>query len=260
MDSPLADNTFGIKLSDDGRLKNINTDSTGQGEAILKSAISMGTALAPLGITAAAEDPACAKMKATVSAMSATIKYTTVLDYKQKPAKGGEILAPTAETRTAYAKLRPIFPSIDLKLRTTKRTLLEPPATYDGDMTEMIHVDLNQVANVHLAMTGGGLSTPIWEGDVSVPTPHVYTLPVPKSALFGGQKFALALSDAGTITEISYNKTTGLAGAANVITAGANAAKPKSPADVAAELKAEADTIAQQTRLTRCRIDPSKCI
>lgn len=45
LDSTLADTDTMFTLSDDGRLKTINATTTGQGETILKSAITLGTAV-----------------------------------------------------------------------------------------------------------------------------------------------------------------------------------------------------------------------
>ncbi len=92
-----------------------------------------------------------------------------------------------------------------------------------------------------------------------VPSPKTYLLPIPKAALFGKQNFALSLADSGAVTAIEYGKATGAAGPLNVLGAAATAAAPDSTAAKAAEVKAQADLIAQQQRLTRCQAHPAQC-
>jgi hypothetical protein len=84
-------------------------------------------------------------------------------------------------------------------------------------------------------------------------------LPIPKAALFGKQTFSLSLSEAGTITAVDYGKQTGAAGALNAAGSIATAVDPETPTAKAADLKAQADIIAQQQRLLRCQRAPASC-
>jgi hypothetical protein len=100
----------------------------------------------------------------------------------------------------------------------------------------------------------------IWSAAVLVPQRgENYPLPIPKGAQFGSQVFALALSDAGTITTLQYAKKGGAAGVLSGVGAGLGAYKPQSAEDKANELKGEADLIAQQQRLIRCQLDNKSC-
>jgi hypothetical protein len=99
----------------------------------------------------------------------------------------------------------------------------------------------------------------IWKGTVAIPSRETYQLPIPKAALFGVQKFSLSLSEAGAITAVNYGKNTGAAGAANAGASIATALTPESTAARAADLKAQADLIAQQQRLHRCQTNPAAC-
>jgi hypothetical protein len=257
IDGPLADSTVGIKLTDDGRLKTINAETTGQAEAVLKSAVSLGAALAPLAL---AEISPCDILKsATNGGKSATIKYSKLIDFGSNFAGGPYKLTVARESEDIYRRLSGKIPGMHFTVNTKQKSVLDAPANYDGDMTGMIPIELNHVANVHVAVIQTDSKAKIWDGDVNVPINSIYTLPIPKSALFGNQKFSLTLSDAGVIQEVSYSKATGAAGPANVIAAAAKAATPKTAADLAAELKGEADVIAQSTRLARCRAKPSAC-
>jgi hypothetical protein len=64
----------------------------------------------------------------------------------------------------------------------------------------------------------------------------------------------------GTITSIGYGKTSGLSGGLGAAGLLAGAFTPQSDADTAAQLKAEADVIAQQQRVLRCRNTPDACV
>ena len=91
-------------------------------------------------------------------------------------------------------------------------------------------------------------------GVVTVPTKETFPLPIPRAALIGRSGFSLALSEAGNITSIGYSKTSGASGLLNTFTA-----IDTTDANRASVIRGEADLIAQQQRLTRCKAQPDKC-
>ena len=94
---------------------------------------------------------------------------------------------------------------------------------------------------------------------LTAPDAQTYVLPIPKAALFGKQSFSLALSEAGVITSVEYGKNTGAASVLNAAGAAATAQAPETTAAKAADVKAQADLIAQQQRLARCQANPAQC-
>jgi len=86
-----------------------------------------------------------------------------------------------------------------------------------------------------------------------------YNLPIPTAPIFGGQTFAVSLGESGEITSLSYGKTSGLGSALGATNDVLGAFKPETTAAKASEVQAEADLIAQQQRLIRCRLSPSQC-
>lgn len=116
---------------------------------------------------------------------------------------------------------------------------------------------LQATGKVRVDLTAQGQS--IWTGTIQVPLPQTYLLPIPKAALFGKQSFSLSLSEAGAVTSVDYGKNTGAASALNAAGAIATAAAPETVAAKAAEVKAQADLIAQQQRLARCHANPAQC-
>ena len=99
----------------------------------------------------------------------------------------------------------------------------------------------------------------LFKGNLFVPTPQSYYLPIPTAALFGTQNLVLTIAESGLVTQIDYGKKTGLAGAANATNAILGAIAPESTSAKASDIKAQADVLAQQARLHRCMVNPTTC-
>lgn len=100
-----------------------------------------------------------------------------------------------------------------------------------------------------------------WSGTVLMAlTGPVCQIAIPKAALFGERTFELAVGESGAVTKIGYAKVTG---ATEVVGAGQDTLDAFGPIAATnaqtAALKAEADRIAAQQRLVRCRADPENC-
>lgn len=96
------------------------------------------------------------------------------------------------------------------------------------------------------------------EDNVPVPSAETYALPLPRYPIFGTVGFALTLSGAGSVTKLEYSKKGAAADAFASLNAIGKEAFP-SAADQAAQLKAEADLVAQRYRLAACKVDPANC-
>ena len=77
--------------------------------------------------------------------------------------------------------------------------------------------------------------------------------------MFGKQSFTLTLADSGAVTAVDYGKVSGASGGLNASTSAMGTMVPESTANKAADMKAQADLIAQQQRLVRCQAQPDKC-
>ena len=257
----MADTEFTMSWYDDGRLKSINQSSTGQGEAILKAAES---ALGALGFIGGAEKAAPAALKecdfinSWGSGKPVTIVYGHTFTFA-----AGEKSSARLDAIPGY---QPLFDQIGglLPILQASVGMIAPPSVSlveraDASPTDsavMLH--LYKTAYVAIEITAK--SNPIWKGTVTVPTAQDNPLPIPKSALFGKQAFALSLAETGAVTSVTYNKTSGAASAFNAVTALDSALSPASDAAKAAAIKAQADLIAQQQRLVRCQAQPDKCV
>jgi hypothetical protein len=116
---------------------------------------------------------------------------------------------------------------------------------------------LQRIANVQVDVLAKGSS--IFSTNIALPQSTTYELAIPKAAVFGKQSFSLTLAESGAVTSVDYGKLSGASGALNAATSAVGAAAPESTANKAAEVKSQADLIAQQQRLVRCQAQPDKC-
>ncbi len=262
LDGALADTDVGFNFLDDGRLKSVNASSTGQGESILKAAISLAAAAGALGGGVTPPVPAPAPLRECVfinnwgGGKPVTVTYSKQVDLATAPVAALIPLGPTPGSAALYAAIKDQLPP--LAIQVSKRTPSTAGAHLSGSPSDnAIQVTLQETANAQADVLAQGQV--IFRGSVTVPLATTYTLPIPKVALFGKQSFSLTLSEAGSVTAIQYGKQTGASGALGVLTAAATAVAPTSTATQAADVKAQADLIAQQQRLARCQAQPDKC-
>ncbi|MEX2498332.1 MAG: hypothetical protein WD397_05600 [Wenzhouxiangellaceae bacterium] len=86
-----------------------------------------------------------------------------------------------------------------------------------------------------------------------------YKIPVPYPRLFGTSTFSAGFSESGSLRTIGYSRE----GGADALAAGLTSIRDEfagpTTAEQAAQVKAEADLIAQQQRLLRCQLAPDDC-
>ena len=263
LDGFFADSDAGFNFFEDGRLKSINASTTGQGETIVKSAIALATALAPIGGASPPKPTAeCATIKSWGGGKPVTLIYTKNIDYG-KVAYGARLnIDPTPDTTDLYTTLSKnnLLPKLQVIINLP--SIIKSSANYvpssSDSSDDVVLLTLQETANVQVDVKASGQA--IWSGKITIPGMDTYALPIPKAALFGKQTFSLTLSEAGAITQIGYGKNTGVAGPLNVATSAATAAEaPGSTTNKVTEIKAQADLIAQQQRLAGCEANPAQC-
>jgi hypothetical protein len=265
LDGAVSDTDVSFSFYDDGRLKSVNSSSTGEGETIAKSAVSLVTAVAALG--GGAPPPVkglppvldeCRKVSNWGGGKPVTLTYGLVLDPPVDSNIPVEFIIDPASA-TIFGLLQSKLPTMNVKVTATGQPQSGARVVADSVNQDsgVVPLTLQEAQNVKLEVLQNGQA--IFTTYLTVPQAGTYQLPMPKAALFGKQSFALALSEAGTITTIEYGKLSGSASAFNVGAAAAGALAPKSAADKAAEIKGQADLIAQQQRLIRCQSQPTQC-
>ncbi|QXE92807.1 hypothetical protein KP001_09925 [Geomonas subterranea] len=260
LDTFWADSSLTMSFTDDGRLKSINQNTTGQGETIIKSAVAVSATLAALAAIEKDVIPEC-----KVVAQFANDKPVTIIYRKEDI--GPSFIGKTAEM-TASPESKDLYeafqgkkmdrisrPYIMLISSDAITTGVEPPSVTSNNVVLLELQKILPVTFTFKTSKGADIGT----SSLVVPdtTPkNALELPIPKAALFGGQSLALTLTEAGAISSITYSKTTGAAGSLNALGA---IATTQTPTTKAAELKAEADLIAAQQRLTQCAANPEIC-
>jgi hypothetical protein len=257
----LADNSATVSFYEDGRLKTINAESTGQGEAFLKSAISLIGAVAPLGGggggSAVVPLRECEVIAQWGAGEPVSLNYQAPIDFASDERIN---LDPTADSKPLYELIKARLPRLQAQVESRSEPWAGASYERPEDKNKYVFVKLRKVRTARVKLTANGQA--LWVGNAIVPTTGPggdYSLPIPKAALFGKQSFALTLNAAGAIETVTYGKTTGAGAAVNVLTAAATAAAPETASARAAELKAEADEIVQRQRLARCRAQPDQC-
>jgi hypothetical protein len=269
LDGALSDTDVTVSLTEDGRLKGINSSQTGQAEAVIKEAVTVAAAIVAVGFVDGVK-PAPNWCASAAASKPVTITYTAgpyqykdlVFDKDATPIQmvvdSGSLAVYHAVKKTSLGK------NLEPALVIHASQEIQPVS--EESPTAGVPVTLPRMRKVTLELFWGvdDKFEPMSVGTQDLFLPgeganRTFALNIPPSAMFGTQKFVLQLADSGAITSIQYVKTTG---AASALTAGQDVLapfKPESTADRAADVKAQADLIAQQQRLAACKAVPSTC-
>lgn len=269
LDGAFSDTDVTVSLTEDGRLSGINSSQTGQAEPIIKAAVATGLSLATLAAAplVGGAAPWCSQPAA---------KKPVTITYLAGPL-GGVALATTTTknipldvdlaSAAIYSQVsgssdfaKDLAPELFVGVGHQSKSISEE-AYVDG-----VPVTLPIIQRIPLTLRWGkdnggnaltvatqSLDLPVESGERS------YDIHIPTSAMFGTQKFVLALADSGAVTKVQYVKDTGLANGFSASQDVISPLKRKTVADEANELKAQADLIVQQQRLAACKANPSSC-
>lgn len=256
----LSDSDLKFDFFEDGRLRSINTVSTGQGEQIIKTAISVATTLAPILFVQGGTDYSkeCGIVKQAAGGKSLTLTFEDDFDI---PDTGNfEATVKPDATSTFYAEE---LPDIVGTVAVTARDIQNSPAApvSAASDTKWALLKLKQPRAMHAIVTAGAIRNKsgdvAWEGDLLVAQRGIeYELPIPAPAIFGKETLVASFEESGALTSLHYTSENGTAQAINVLNAGLAPFQPTAKAD---RLKAEADLIVQQQRLVQCQADPANC-
>jgi len=264
-DSWYSDGEVTFEFYPDGRLKGANATSSGLAGQIIESGIDILTSKNPL-FSGSAYTAECDLINRNmVDSNDKKIRTATLnLSYRGELAAFGSapqplVLLTVLDSR--YDQLRQILgsPNVagDLTANSGSR-----PLSYTGTQS---HLTLRPVgrASITVGIAGGRTgfnSNSILTESVSVAldSEESYNVPIPDPAVFGSSEFSISLSDTGSIEEITYGSSSTASEIEGIVDSLPDASS-KTTADLAAEVKAQADLIAQQTRLVRCEADPTSC-
>lgn len=253
-----SDTDVKFEFYEDGRLKNVNATSAGQGETILKTVVTIAAAAFAFEGGTPAYPKQCAFIKAANGGKPLTLTYEGTIDFSNKEPQNinADITSAfySAKLEDAVGHVCAVVESVEVPK--------EVPLKYkpkDGDVL----LKALQPGSVRLKVFAGGANEckgKIWDGSLPVAQfGTLYTLPLPAPTIFGKEVLSASFAESGAITTIQYTSNAGAGQALNVANSGFTAIKGETTAQKAADVKAEADLIAQQQRLAQCMADPINC-
>ncbi|MGB3457299.1 MAG: hypothetical protein WBA35_13145 [Litorimonas sp.] len=265
MKGSFADASATVSFYPDGRLQGINGKGEGRGSEILTSAVKLAAAVLPVpfdGGGARAKDDRCTDMNGSLTERGGTVtlKYATTIS----EATGGPVpMSPTSESQYWHDRFLPNLG--DVRVQLAPDGIGRPRVTLsDTGGPDFAPLKTRQPGSGTLTVTTGPADTPPVILQTKAVTVAQFgqpvTVPLPKAASFGTNTFSVKLAETGAITELGYSLTASTAATLDAVTGAIDSVSGQSVAEKAAEAKAEADLIAQQQRLLRCRETPETCI
>ncbi len=272
LDGTFSNTSFTIELYDDGRLKGVNASSEGQAGEALKTGIELlssklgafrnqpypgecdlinrfkrndagkvvRTETLTLSYEGSANPAFNSSSKAVPLSTSLDGRYSTLLDLTGNPrikTGANTAIAPPVVQTSLSGKS---YPTVELRpAALVEYTVsIEGATALDQFKTASLHKQSVRIANANAT---------------------AYKVPVPKAASFGSTEFALAVSESGAVTKLTYGSDSGATQLIGVAGGFPDDEADPTTAERAAEIKAQADLIAQQARLVRCQANPSEC-
>jgi len=254
--SSLADADVKIDFYDDGRLKAVNATSTGEGEGILKTVVTLASTLAiAMDGSRSNTFPAECKVINDAGDKGITLTYEGVVDVGTMQKQDIE---PDLSSKAYAKKLQNAIGGVYAKVDKLPAPATVPVAR--GSDPAAIALTARDPAYVSFTVGDTRSGEELWRGELPVgQLGTAYVLPIPSPSSFGKQVFAASFGESGRLTSVQYLANTGTGQALNVLNAAAGAVQPKTSAQKAAELNAEADLIAAQQRLVQCQADRTAC-
>lgn len=294
-----ADSNMTLELHPDGRLKGINTSSTGKGGEIIKSAASLATSLAGLAFDGggapdmkdvcdaiAQLNPPALKKDGDGAAKSkhptAIIIYEGKMTVEPKKHQSAQ-LKPSAKSIPTRTKLNDILTgryslddyigtlSLYLSIKNLaeeepcnaqrERIIIECPTPHNLATPPHLELQKTQIGTTYIeADNGKGYNVTLSEGeDIIVAGTEPYYLPIPKAKLFGGNEFELAIDESGAVTKVGYKTTSGANAAIGAGSTIQSATSGSTYLEKAAAAKAKADLLAHERRIAVCQTSPEDC-
>ena len=288
--SPVSDADMSVSLTEDGRLKSLNSSSTGQGEALVATAVKAFGAVAAAG----AVPPQQLKPFVVSSGTQNSSKPSEICDVVKRFGRSDVsadfhqlsiILTGYSNSEVLKGNLQPtpghkkIVDELDkfINLKTSFEATIGKinlqPISYEDELRVGGYVEINvhqvRALDVRIRSESRGDSRILDAGlsfDEQVSVPIKVTGPdtllklrVPQPPFFGKQSFSVDFAESGRVTRIGYGQTTGAVGSLGATTTAVSADSAIENAKTNA-LRAAADQIAQQERLARCVMNPVGCV
>ena len=257
--SGLSKADVSVDLHPDGRLKSVNTKSSGQPadalRAFVKAAVGFTTAATTIPKDTGEACKAIAGAVGEGKALSIVHRGVATFD-----ADSGRIdLTQSSVQSSLYSAVRPVFGTVTATYTVKKAEVLTngTQGAEDGALLELVEPALGEIT----VTVDRGQAGDKYQKVAVAPVPQrgrPYSLPIQKAPWLGTNDFELVLDASGRITRIRYAATSDAAGGLGFLSdvTAATASKPESATEKA---KREADEIYQQQRLILCQTTPKDC-
>ena len=257
-----SDTDIKFDFYEDGRLQGVNSTSTGQGETILKTTVAVVTAaLALKRIKTKSYPDKCEFIKDAGGGKPITLIYEGVIDLTKGKVNEEQVILPDPMSEFYANILRDVIGDVYAVVEEIK-TPEEKPVNYVSKSgTVELYAQQPGLVKIKVIPVGApNQKGTLWEGELSVAQfGKEYPIPVPSPAFFGKQVFAISFQESGALTSIQYVNNNSTGQVLNVINSSLTALQGETTTQKVANVKAEADLIAQQQRLARCLADPKNC-
>ncbi|UVO54921.1 hypothetical protein [Sphingomonas sp. SUN039] len=289
LDGAFSDTTLDLKFTADQRLASVNATSTGQGEGILKAALSLASSIflpkantesgvKPLGTPSQTEvEQQCAKLTRLFGDNPMTIAYTgniasnRLTDDKGIPLPDEQAydfeLLPVPQDKQLRSDYSALLGTICVKH--TASAQISAPVTKIASMGNYATLTARQPrpTALQISISNDRKQCPIEDKPIPMWTSALpvgqlgtkYQIPIPHAAVFGKQSFDLVLDDSGALTQLKYGKETGAGQAIAVAQQAVDTAKPSTDAERTAAINAEIELRKAQEHRVKCLADPAAC-
>lgn len=258
-----SDSDVKFEFYEDGRLRAFNASSTGQGEAILKTAVTLASAaLTVQGGVPQTFKTECAEIKTIAGDKPLTLTFEG--EVKVTDAHLGQKQTLPPDTITAvYLKAHKLGALGSVWAVFKKKNSSTPPTAYSPSADEAL-LKAREPGSAEIDVMAGDEKTSrgdsIWTSTLAVAQFGTdYELPIPTPVVFGKEALGVSFAESGALTSVQFINSTGAGQALNVLDSARTATDGFTTAEKAAAVKAEADLIAQQQRLVQCLADPKNC-
>ncbi|MXO58557.1 hypothetical protein GRI89_03245 [Altererythrobacter salegens] len=256
----LSDTDVKFEFFEDGRLSGLNANSTGQGEAILKTVMTIASTVLGTDAGTGKYPKECGEINSVGGGKPLTLTYEGSVDLT-KSSTDAQVLGPDPTSAYYATKFHEIVGNVCAFVTGSESP--QAPAEFQSRSGNVL-LDLRQPGTVSIKLSAGPADdckgNEIWNSQVTVAqfgTP--YQLPIPAAAVFGKQQFAISIAESGALKSVQYVSNTGAGQVLNLGNETLAALQGDTTVQKLAEVRAEADLIAQQQRLVGCLADPTTC-
>jgi len=262
LNGTFSDNDATFEFFEDGRLKSVNSTSTGRGQVVIEAALAV---VASATENAVAPDPAaatdlCASIAAWNDGAPVTLRYAGTL----QPGQRGQPLGGDNATRAFQLHAGEAGTQLGQVIASSALEPWRTELVTRGSAAESHAIAARPLAGLEVVITAPipGQPPEIWTGKVVVPNTvegALYFIPLHKPASFGKQQTAIAFAENGALTRLQYASEEGAAQVLAATQAAIDQARGPAPIEQAQAISDEVGLIVQQQRLATCLADPAEC-